>query len=144
MTANEDEKVEEILQKSKTIAVVGCSREQEKDAHRIPKYLKERGYKIIPVNPFADEILGEKSYKTLSEIKEPVDVVEIFRPSEKCLEVVNEAVNLKPKPKAVWMQLGIKNEEAVKLAEENGIKVIMDKCMMIAHRRLIKSANNDA
>jgi len=138
-----DEEIKKILEESKTIAVVGCSREQEKDAHRIPKYLKERGYKIIPVNPFADEILGEKSYKALSEIKEKIDVIEIFRPSEDCLKIVEEVIKLKLKPNTIWMQLGIKNEEAAKLAEENGIRAVMNRCMMIEHRRLIKSAHND-
>lgn len=143
MLHSSDEEIKKILEESKTIAVVGCSREQEKDAHRIPKYLKERGYKIIPVNPFADEILGEKSYKALSEIKEKIDVIEIFRPSEDCLKIVEEVIKLKLKPNTIWMQLGIKNEEAAKLAEENGIRAVMNRCMMIEHRRLIKSAHND-
>ncbi|MEM2918684.1 MAG: CoA-binding protein [Candidatus Altiarchaeota archaeon] len=132
-----DKKIRKILNESKTIAVVGCSRDPEKDAHKIPKYLKERGYKIIPINPFAKEILGEKSYKTLSDIKEPIDIVNIFRPSEECLQIVKEAIKLKPKPKVIWMQLGIKNEEAKKLAEKNKIKVIMDRCIMTEHKNLI-------
>ena len=135
MAVNEDIKIREILQKFKTIAVVGCSRDPEKDAHKVPKYLKEHGYKIIPVNQSAEEILGERAYKTLSETKEPVDIVDVFRPSEECLDVVKEAVKINPK--VIWMQLGIKNEEAAKLAEKNGIKVIMDRCIMIEHKRLI-------
>lgn len=131
----DDEEIIKILKESKTIAVVGCSRDPEKDAHKVPKYLKEHGYRIIPVNPFANEILGEKVYKTLSEIKEPVDVVDIFRPSDEVLGVVKEAIKLKPK--VIWMQLGIRNEEAAKLAEQNGIKVVMNRCMMIEHKRLI-------
>jgi predicted CoA-binding protein len=132
----DDAQIIKILKESKTIAVVGCSRDHEKDAHRIPKYLKEHGYRIIPVNPFADEILGEKSYKKLSEIKEPVDIVNIFRPSSEALAIVEEAVKMKIKPKVIWMQLGIINEEAAKLAEKNGITVVMNKCMMMEHRRL--------
>lgn len=131
----DDKEIIKILKESKTIAVVGCSRDPEKDAHKVPKYLKEQGYRIIPVNPFANEILGEKVYKTLSEIKEPVDVVDIFRPSDEVLGVVKEAIKLKPK--VIWMQLGIRNEEAAKLAEQNGIKVVMNSCMMIEHKRLI-------
>ena len=131
-----DEKLKRILTESKTIAVVGCSRDPEKPAHTVPKYMKEQGYKIIPINPFADQILEEKVHKSLSEINEPVDIVNIFRPSEQCLEVVKEAVNLKPK--VIWMQLGIKNEEAEQLAEKNGIEVIMDKCFYIEHKNLIK------
>ncbi|MEW6455215.1 MAG: CoA-binding protein [Acidobacteriota bacterium] len=131
-----DKEIKKILRESKTIAVVGCSRDLEKDAHKVPKYLKEHGYKIIPVNPFADEILGEKTCKILSEIEEPVDMVDIFRPSEECLQIAKEAIKIKPR--VVWMQVGIRNEEAAKLAERNGIKVVMDKCIMIEHKRLIK------
>ena len=141
MTIKDDEKIGKILIESKTIAVVGCSRDPEKDAHRVPKYLKEQGYKIIPVNPFADEILGEKVYKNVSEIKEPVDIVEIFRPSEDCLQVVKEAIKIKPK--IIWMQLGIKNEEAAEFAEENGIKVVMDRCMMKEHQKLRGSSHKN-
>jgi predicted CoA-binding protein len=132
-----DKELKEILKSSKTIAVVGCSRDPEKDAYKVPKYLKEKGYKIIPVNPFAEEILGEKVYKNLSEIKEAVDIVDIFRPSEECLEIVKEAIKLKPK--AIWMQLGIENKEAEKLAKENKIKVVMNKCIMREHQRLFET-----
>ncbi|MEW6294713.1 MAG: CoA-binding protein [Candidatus Diapherotrites archaeon] len=131
-----DKQIIEILKESKAIAVVGCSRDPEKDAHKVPKYLKEHGYKIVPVNPFADEILGERVYKTISEIKEPIDIIDIFRPSAECFQIVKEALELKPK--VIWMQLEIKNMEAARLAEGSGIKVIMDKCIMIEHKRLIK------
>jgi predicted CoA-binding protein len=131
-----DEKLKGILEENNTIAVVGCSRDPKKAAHTVPKYMKEQGYKIIPINPFANQILEEKVHKSLSEINEPVDIVNIFRPSEQCLEVVKEAVKLKPK--VIWMQLGIKNEEAAQLAEKNGIEVIMDKCFFIEHKNLIK------
>ena len=130
-----DDELIRILKESKIIAVVGCSRDPEKEAHRIPKYLKEHGYRIIPVNPFADKILGERVYKRLSDIKEPVDVIDVFRPSEECLDVVKEAIKIKPK--VIWMQLGIKNKEAAELAKKNGIKVVMDRCMMVEHRRMI-------
>jgi predicted CoA-binding protein len=131
-----DDKIKRILKENKTIAVVGCSRNPQKAAHTVPKYMKEHGYKILPVNPFADQILEEKVHKSLSEITESIDIVNIFRPSEQCLEVVKEAVNLKPK--VVWMQLGIKNEEAAQLAEKNGIEVIMDRCILLEHKNLIK------
>ena len=130
-----DEELMKVLKESKTIAVVGCSRDPEKEAHRIPKYLKEHGYRIIPVNPFEDKILGERVYKRLSDIKEPVDVIDVFRPSEECLDVVKDAIKIRPK--AIWMQLGIKNKEAAELAKKNGIKVVMDRCMMVDHRRMI-------
>jgi predicted CoA-binding protein len=136
LTMSTDEKLKRILEENNTIAVVGCSRDPEKPSHTVPKYMKEQGYKIIPINPFVDQILEEKVHKSLSEINEPVDIVNIFRPSEQCLEVVKEAVKLKPK--VIWMQLGIKNEEAAQLAEKNGIEVIMDKCFFIEHKNLIK------
>jgi predicted CoA-binding protein len=131
-----DEKLKRILQENKTIAVVGCSRHPQKAAHTVPKYMKEQGYKIIPVNPFANQILEEKAHKSLSEINKPVDIVNIFRPSDQCLEVVKEAVNLKPK--VIWMQLGIENKEAAQLAEKHGIEVIMDRCILLEHKNLIK------
>ena len=98
--------------------------------------MQQKSYKIIPVNPSADEIIGEKTYKSLSEIKETVDIVNIFRPSIEVLEIVREAIKIHPK--VIWMQLGIINKEAAKLAEENGILVVMDKCLKIEYKRLIK------
>lgn len=123
-----------ILRESKTIAVVGCSRDENKAAHKIPKYLKEQGYKVIPVNPSANEILGERTFKVLSDIDVPVDILNIFRPSEECFDITKEAIKIKPK--VIWMQLGIKNDEAKRLAEKHNIKVIMDKCIMIEHKSL--------
>lgn len=135
----EDSEIKLILENSKTIAVIGCSSNPEKAAHRIPKYMKEQGYRIIPVNPNSDKILGEKSHKSILDVNEQVDIVDIFRPSEECLEVVEEAIKIKPK--VIWMQTGIINEEAKRLAENNGIKVVMDRCMMVEHRRLQVRSN---
>lgn len=126
--------VREILHKYRKIAVVGCSRNPEKDAYKVPKYLKEHGYRIIPVNPLAKEILGEKAYRTLSEVEEPIDIVDIFRPSEEVLEIVHEAIKIKPR--VIWMQLGIENKEAEELARGNGIEVVADRCMKTEHQRL--------
>lgn len=128
--------IKKILENCKTIAVVGCSSNPEKAANRIPKYMKGHGYKIIPVNPNSENILNEKTYKSISDVKEKIDIVDIFRPSEECLEVVKEAIRIKPK--VIWMQLGIINEEAKKLAEKNEIQVVMDKCLMVEHKRLIR------
>ena len=127
--------IRKILENCRAIAVVGCSSNPEKPANKIPKYMKEHGYKIIPVNPNSENILNEKTYKSISEIKENIDIVDIFRPSEECLNVVREAIKIKPK--VVWMQLGIINEEAKRLAEKNGVKVIMDKCIMVEHKSLL-------
>jgi len=123
-----------ILEKSKTIAVVGASRNPSKAAHTIPKYLKEHGYTIIPVNPKAETILEEKVYPSLSEIPVQVEIVDIFRPSEDTPKVVEEAVKLKPK--LIWLQLGIVNEKAKEIAEKHGIPFVMDKCLKIEHMRL--------
>ncbi|MFQ5815830.1 MAG: CoA-binding protein [Candidatus Hydrothermarchaeaceae archaeon] len=127
----------------RVIAVVGCSRDETKDAHLIPKYLKEHGYRIIPVNPFADEILGVKCYPSLLEmpgdLKRMVDVVDVFRPSKDVPSIVDQAVALRKEygtPKVIWMQLGIVNEEAAGKARDAGIAVIMDRCMKIEHMRL--------
>lgn len=134
---NTDEELMRILNETKVIAVIGCSRDSEKAANQVPKYLKNNGYRIIPINPFADEILGERVYKSLSEIDHPVDLVLVFRPSHEVVELIEEAVTLKPK--VVWMQLGIRNEKAAEIARKNGIDVVMDKCMMIEHKRLISA-----
>ena len=131
-----DEEVKEILTKYKVIAVVGMSRNPEKDAHKVPKYLMEHGYKIIPVNPFAEEILGLKAYKDLEDIKEPVDIVDIFRPPEEVMDIVKKAVKIKAN--VVWMQKGIVKNAAADYAREHGLKVVMDKCMMVEHMKLVK------
>ena len=132
----------EILRQYKTVAVVGLSREPDKDSHRVSAYLKKHGFRIIPVNPFADEVLGEKSYKSLldipPEIQKTIEVVDIFRPSNDVPSIVEQAIKLKEmfgKPWVVWMQLGIVNEQAAEAAEKAGLIVIMDKCIMVEHKR---------
>ncbi len=127
-----------ILTEAKTIVVVGASKNPEKDAHKIPKYLQEAGYRIIPVNPTADVILGEKAYKSLSDVHEPYDIVDIFRPSEDVPPIVDEAI--RGPAQVIWMQLGIENAAAARKAEAAGKIVVQNACMMIAHRRLVASA----
>jgi predicted CoA-binding protein len=135
MIVNNDKILAKILLENTTIVIVGCSRNPNKAAYKVPKYLKEHNYKIIPINPFADEILGEKVYKSISEIKHSIDIVDIFRPSHEAFNIVKEAIKLQPK--VIWMQLGIINKSAASLANFHGIKVIMDKCIMTEHKRLI-------
>ena len=118
----------------KNIAVVGMSKNSDKAAHYVPKYLAEMGYNIIPVNPTADEILGKRCYHELSGIFEPVDIVDVFRPSEQVLPVISEAIRLKPK--VVWLQEGIHNLEAESLAQNSGIEVVFNRCMLAEHQRL--------
>ena len=128
-----DEEIRQILS-LKRVAVAGMSRDPAKPAHYVPKYLLERGYEIIPVNPTADVILGLRVYKSLREVQGPVDVVDVFRPSEAVPEVVREAVFVRPK--VVWLQEGIYHPEAVEIARANGIKIAWNRCMMKEHRRL--------
>lgn len=125
---------ESLLLSAKTIVVVGLSKDPSKESHSVAKYLQERGCKIVPVNPAAEEILGEKVFHSLSEISFPVDVVDVFRPSEECEKIVREAVKLKPK--MVWLQLGIESGEAKLAAEKAGIVFVQNKCTKIEHRRL--------
>ena len=135
--------IKQILTEYKTVAVVGLSRESGKDSHRVSAYLKAHGFHIIPVNPFADEVLGEKSYKRLldmpPEIQKTIEIVDVFRPSDDVPPIVEQAVKLHAKysmPRVVWMQLGIVNEEAAEAARKAGLTVVMDKCLMVEHRRL--------
>jgi hypothetical protein len=135
--------IKEILEKYKVIAVVGLSKEPGKYSHRVSAYLKQHGYRIIPVNPFADEVLGEKSYPSLldipPEIQKTVEIVDIFRPAKDVPPIVEQAVKLKRKngkPFVVWMQLGIVNEQAAEAGRRAGLIVVMDKCLMVEHNRL--------
>jgi predicted CoA-binding protein len=128
-----DEEIKDILS-LKQIAVVGISRSQNKAAHYVPKYLSDNGYEIIPVNPSADEILGKKCYEKVSDISGEVDVVDVFRPSDQVLPVVEEAI--KKKPKVIWLQEGIHNPQAEELARKAGIKVVYNRCMLAEHQRL--------
>jgi predicted CoA-binding protein len=132
---NSDKEMKDILLSAKTIASVGLSSNQEKESYWIVSYLKEQGYRIIPMNPAATEILREKVYPSLSDIPDKVDVVQVFRKSEDVPPVVDEAIKIGAK--VVWMQEGISNEEAAKKARDAGLQVVMNACMRATHRRLI-------
>jgi predicted CoA-binding protein len=119
----------------KNIAVVGMSKNEGKPAHFVPKYLIEHGYNVIPVNPTITEVLGRKSYPSIADIPDNVDVVDVFRRSEDVPPVVNDAINKKG-IKVIWMQSGIYNEEAERKAKENGIDVVFNRCIMVEHNRL--------
>lgn len=125
--------IDEILTMSKTIAVVGLSDNPNRDSHRVASYLKRVGYRIIPVNPTMDEVLGERCYPDLRSVPESVDIVDIFRRSDKVAPVVDEAI-LKS-AKYVWMQDGVADESAAERARAAGISVVMDNCTMREHRR---------
>ncbi len=137
-----EKEIKEILQKYRVIAVVGLSREPEKPSYLVAAYIKEHGYRLIPVNPFVETVLGEKSYKSLlempEEIQKTIEVVDIFRRPEDVPPIVEQAVKLKAKygkPYVVWMQLGIVNEQAAETARKAELTVVMDKCLMVEHRR---------
>ena len=129
-----DEEIKQIFTLKK-IAVVGMSKHSTKAAHFVPKYLFEQGFDITPINPNADEILGKKSYPDISSLDHPVDIVDIFRPSEDELPFVEDAI--KKKPKVIWLQEGIHNIEAENLAREHGIDVVFNRCMLAEHQRLM-------
>ena len=129
-----DDEIEQFLS-LKNIAVVGMSKFPEKAAHFVPKYLSENGYTLFPVNPTAKEILGKKCHSSIGEIKDPVDIVEVFRPSDQVLPIIKDAIKIPPK--VIWLQEGIHNVEAEKLALKEGIAVVFNRCMYAEHRRLM-------
>lgn len=127
-----------ILNTVKTIAMVGLSPKDNRPSYFAFKYLLERGYRMIPVNPgqAGGEVLGQKVYAKLADIPGPVDMVDIFRAPQYAPAIVQEALALKPRPQVIWMQLGVRNDEAAKLAEEAGLKVVMNRCPKIEYGRL--------
>ena len=133
-----DSYIRGILNTVKTIAMVGISPKENRPSYFAFKYLLERGYRMIPVNPgqAGKEILRQKVYAKLADIPEPVDMVDIFRASQHVMPVVEEALTLQPKPRVIWMQLSVRNDEAAKLAEEAGLKVVMNRCPKIEYGRL--------
>jgi predicted CoA-binding protein len=134
----DDSYIRGILNTVKTIAMVGVSANTSRPSYFAFKYLLERGYRMIPVNPglAGQELLGQKVYGKLADIPEPVDMVDIFRASQYALGIVQDALALKPRPQVIWMQLGVRNDAAAALAEANGIKVVMNRCPKIEYGRL--------
>jgi predicted CoA-binding protein len=127
-----------ILNTVKSIAMVGISPKESRPSYFAFKYLQERGYNMIPVNPgqAGKHILGRKVYARLTDIPEPVDMVDVFRASQFALPIVEEALKLDPRPQVIWMQLGVRNDEAAATAEAAGIKVVMNRCPKIEYGRL--------
>lgn len=122
-----DEQIKDVLQKYKKIAVVGLSSDQTRPSHAVARYLKEKGFKIVPVNPKEIEVLGEKAYPNLSSIPQKVEIVDIFRRPEHVPPIVDEAIKIVAK--VVWMQEGVVNHPAALKASQNGVTVVMDRCM---------------
>jgi predicted CoA-binding protein len=133
-----DEYIHGILNTVKTIAMVGFSPNESRPSYFVFKYLLERGYRVIPINPGHTEkhALGQKIYARLSDIPEPIDMIDIFRASNHVLPIVTEALLLTPKPQVIWMQLTVRNDEAAHLTEAAGIKVVMNRCPKIEYGRL--------
>lgn len=133
-----DSYIRGILNTVKTIAMVGISPKENRPSYFAFKYLLERGYHMIPVNPgqAGKEILGQKVYANLTEVPEPIDMVDVFRASQFVMPVVEEAIKLSPKPQVMWMQLSVRNAEAAVAAEAAGMKVVMDRCPKIEYGRL--------
>src|SRR6202140_452176 len=127
-----------ILNTVKTIAMVGASEKENRPSYFAFKYLLERGYRMIPVNPghAGEDMLGQRIFARLADIPEPVDMIDIFRGSQYALAIVQEALALKTRPQVIWMQLGVRNDEAAALAEANGMKVVMNRCPKIEYGRL--------
>ena len=130
------EEIREILQQHRVVAVVGLSDKPERDSYRVAQFLQEHGYRIIPVNPNVSEVLGEKAYARLSDVPEPVDMVDIFRRPEAVPEIVDEAID--KSAKVVWMQEGIAHNEAADKARAAGLKVVMSRCMMKEYMGMMK------
>jgi uncharacterized protein len=134
----DDAYIRGILNTTKTIAMVGVSANVSRPSYFAFKYLLERGYRMIPVNPglAGRELLGQKAYARLLDIPDPVDMIDIFRAAPYALGIVEEALKMQPRPRVIWMQLGIRNDEAAALAEANGLKVVMNRCPKIEYGRL--------
>jgi len=130
----------EILRSARSIAVVGLSSKRYRPSYGVAEYMQSAGYRIIPVNPFEEAVLGEKAYASLAEIPEPVDIVDIFRRSEFVPEIVDAAIRLGAR--AVWMQEGVIHEEAAAKARAAGLEVVMDRCILKEHRRMLVSSRS--
>jgi uncharacterized protein len=136
MPLEDDQQIESLLRTTKTIAVVGASPKPWRDSGSIAQFLAARGYKVYPVNPAYQEVLGMKCYPDIKSIGSKIDMVDIFRRPEEVLPIIEESIAVGAK--SVWMQLGVINEEAAKRAEDGGLSVVMDRCIAIEHRRLIR------
>ena len=135
MPVDSDAELREILGADR-IAVVGCSTTPGKAAHDVPQYLRDHGYEVIPVNPYADEIFGREAADSLADVEAEIDVVDVFRPSEEVAGIVEQAID-REDADVVWTQLGIADDEAAARAEDAGKRVVQDRCMKVEHERLI-------
>lgn len=137
MPTPSDDEIRELLSRARTIAVVGIKAGEEEDAHRVPAYLQQQGYRILPVSPKLDRVLGEAARPSLRELREPVDLVNLFRAPQHVPAHAEEILAMSPLPRTVWLQLGIRHDEAAGRLEAAGITVVQDRCIMVDHRRLL-------
>ena len=147
LTVQTDAELAEILTESRCIAVVGIKDADSEDAHRIPSYMQDHGYTLVPVNPKLERVLGEKAFASLRELSDEsvaVDVVNLFRASDHVAAHVDEILEMSPLPKAVWMQLGIYHGASAARLRAAGIKVVQDRCIMVDHRRLLGASKGAA
>ena len=128
--------IKDILSNNKTIAMIGVSKDQKKPSTIVMKYMQKYGYKVIPVNPSAkgEKILGEEVFGKLNEIKTPIDIVDVFRPSKEAIEIAKETVKIKAK--VLWLQLGISSDEAKKIVEANNIEYIENRCTKMEYQKI--------
>ena len=136
----DDERIGQLLERVRTIAVVGIKAGEEEDAHRVPRYLQGCGYRVVPVNPKLESVLGERCYPSLGEVPEPVDLVNLFRAPRFVPGHVDELLALSPRPVAVWLQLGIRSDADAERLERAGVVAVQDRCLMVEHRRLCPDA----
>ncbi len=129
------EEIRLVLYQARTVAVVGLSDKPQRESHRVANYLKQQGYRVIPVNPNVTEVLGERAYASLKDVPEPVDVVDVFRRPDAVPEVVEQAIEVGAK--AVWLQVGVVHDEAAQRARQAGLTVVQNRCMMQEHQRLL-------
>ncbi len=138
-SGSEDSALRDLLARVRTIAVVGIKAGEDDDAHRVPRYMQARGYRILPVNPKLEVVLGEPVAARLGDVGEPIDLVNLFRAAAHVPGHVDEILALSARPQAVWMQLGISHAESARRLEDHGVRVIQDRCLMVEHRRLLGS-----
>lgn len=141
--AEYDDEVREILEKCHTIAVVGIKQDESSDAHRIPRYMRDHGYRILPVNPKLERVMDEPCVASLTDLTEPVDVIDLFRAAEHLPSHADEILAMSPRPMAVWMQLGIHHGPTAARLRAAGIRVVQDRCIMVEHRRSVEGAGDD-
>jgi len=138
MPIESDDEIRELLAKTRSIAVVGIKAGAEEDAFRVPDYLQRQGYRIVPVSPKLDRVLGEPAVASLREIREPVDLVDLFRAPQHLPAHAEEILAMSPRPRAAWLQLGIRHDAVARRLEAAGVAVVQDRCIMVEHRRLLE------